>query len=127
MQTAELARAAELAPITQTPAPRVDGDAREQARPKLVEAAPASSVQSTGESAQLRIRAQRPDGRSGGVRTKKLKTEHVGSMSRPARLAFHGVQEVLTQAKQLLASKPRTEPAQITGDVPEASAQKLAE
>ncbi|MCK6551774.1 hypothetical protein L6R52_38425 [Myxococcota bacterium] len=117
MQTAELARPAEIAPVTQAPLQRVDADAREQTRPKLVEAAPASSVQSTGQSAQLRIRAQRPDGRSGGVRTKKLKTEHVGSMSRPARLAFHGVQEVLAQAKQLLASKPRSDAAQTTGDV----------
>lgn len=74
-----------------------------QAQPVRLLAQDASHAASAGENTQLELRRQQ---RSSGVRTKKLKTESVTSMTRLARQTFHGVHDLVGQARQLLAQKP---------------------
>jgi hypothetical protein len=73
-----------------------------QEQPVRLEGGAASSVTTQGENAQLELRKQQ---RSSGVRTKKLKTESVGSMTRPGRQAFHQVHDLVGQAKNVLGTK----------------------
>src|ERR1044071_3908477 len=83
----------EIKPVSKDPAGHSDIDAMQLQPPKL-EQADASSNQSIGESSAIQVRRQQ---RSSGVRTKKLKTEVVGSMARPGRAAFHQVHDLVGQ------------------------------
>ena|SRR5687768_17323832 len=93
--------AAEIRPTQAPPQPtvRMDRDQREDARPALIEQAPASQVE-TRESRTVRLR--RDGQRGSGVRGKKLKRRIVTSMTRVARSAFHTPAEVCDEGRRML-------------------------
>lgn len=84
---------------------RAEIDQTEQA-PARLEAGPSSSVQQTRESAQLKVQLDQTR-RSRGVRSKRMKTETIESMSRQARAAFRTVLDTIEELRPKLEIKPR--------------------